>query len=74
MPCVTADGSLTEVARAVLIALQTRTSLEAVANATDLPLFRIRASVREMHTAELLTEQSGEYEITAKGAETLELG
>jgi hypothetical protein len=69
MACVAPDGSLTPQAKAVLGAMEAPALLEDVAQRTGFPLFRIRASVRELAQAGLLEENEGTYRVTAAGGE-----
>jgi hypothetical protein len=71
MPCVAPDGSLTPQARAVLGAMEAPARLEDVARRTGFPLFRIRASARELGQAGLLEESEGAYRVTALGRQKL---
>lgn len=75
MPCVSADGTLTDAARAILMAIRTPASHEDAARAAQLPLFRVRASIREMKTAGMISERDdGLLYVTDKGIEVLNLG
>ena len=71
MACISADGSLTLQARTVLAAFQTVHTPEAVSGATELPLFRIRSSLRELVTAGLLEASDGGYLPTEAGRRRL---
>jgi len=73
--CVSADGALTDVARAILKSISTPRTHEAAAAETCLPLFRVRASVREMVAADMIVQREhGLLSMTEKGREVLELG
>jgi predicted transcriptional regulator len=67
MACINSDGSLSGAAKKVLGAMQSPTTLEDVSESTMLPLYRIRASVRELIEAGLAEEKNGLYSITATG-------
>jgi predicted transcriptional regulator len=67
MACITADGSLTEQARAVLKALTPGRRVEEVAAQAGLPLYRVRSSVRELVQAGLVEETNAIYRTTAEG-------
>ncbi|HET9011332.1 MAG TPA: hypothetical protein VFN38_05920 [Gemmatimonadaceae bacterium] len=70
MACVNPDGSLTPVAEKVLRALAASTVAEtaqAVALATGLPIYRVRASLRELEDAGLLTGEPGPRRVSAAG-------
>ena len=51
MACLNSDGSLTVVASAVLGALASVSEPDAVASAAGLPLYRVRAALRELAEA-----------------------
>jgi DNA-binding IclR family transcriptional regulator len=59
MACVSADGTLTASGRAIFEAVRRPASPEQVAEATGLPLYRVRSSLREMAAAGMVTEESG---------------
>jgi predicted transcriptional regulator len=67
MACVANDGSLTEQAKRMLHLLDSGCSLEEAAAAADLPLFRIRGSVRELVEAGLVEATGAIYRTTAEG-------
>jgi len=69
--CINADGSLTSSARKVLKALERPLTVEEVRDVTSQPLFRIRASLREMEDAGLVTSTEGCYTVTDAGREKL---
>lgn len=71
MACVAPDGTLTPQARAVLRAMEGPARLEDVARQTGFPLFRIRASARELAEAGLLEESDGAYRVTDLGRQKL---
>jgi predicted transcriptional regulator len=67
MACINPDGSLTPAAQAVITALKTpRTSAE-LAQATSLPVYRIRSTIRELIEAGLVLETDGRYQLTENG-------
>lgn len=66
MACVSADGTLSPSARAMLGALRTAATPEEVAAATGLPLYRVRSGLRELAAAGLAAEASGCF-FTAAG-------
>lgn len=67
MACINADGSLTGSARKVLRALANPLTAEEVRDVTSQPLFRIRASLRELEAAGLISGVDGCYKITDEG-------
>ncbi|MGC8785244.1 MAG: hypothetical protein ACP5RN_12775 [Armatimonadota bacterium] len=71
MACISAEGTLTESARKMLACLQTLATPEEVAQATGLPLFRVRSGLREMAQAGLLEEKEGCYVLTESGKQKL---
>jgi DNA-binding IclR family transcriptional regulator len=73
MACLNPDGTLTAVARRVLTALEPPAADQEVAQRADLPLYRVRASLREMGTAKLVATDGDSFRITEIGLEALEL-
>lgn len=74
MPCVNADGSLTPVAAQVLgavAAVETPVADDAVARATALPLYRVRAALRELQLAGLIEQVEGKRVLTPEGSTKL---
>jgi len=67
MPCVNADGTVTESGRAILLGLKEAKTAEALAGATGLPLFRVRSGLREMAQAGLVVDLEGAYRVTERG-------
>ena len=67
MACVNPDGTVSESATAILKAIQSPVTPEQIAQATNLPLFRIRSGLREMVEARLAVEHGGDFEITSYG-------
>jgi len=67
MACLNSDGSLTVVAGAILDALTKAGEPEAIAAATGLPLYRVRAGLRELAQAGVVEATGAGYEITAQG-------
>lgn len=72
MACIALDGALTVSGRKVLAAFQAGRTPEDVAAATDLPLFQIRSSLRELVASGLIESSAGGYRITANGRERLD--
>lgn len=71
MACISPDGALTESARKMLSALCNPATPEEVAQATGLPLFRVRSGLREMAQAGLLEDVEGRYRLTDAGQQRL---
>lgn len=67
MGCIDPDGTVTVAARAVLRALASGGTAEDVARAAAMPLYRVRASLRELVAAGLVIEASGQYTLTGSG-------
>jgi predicted transcriptional regulator len=67
MACINADGTLTPIAGKVLIAIKIPATVLEINQRTEIPLYRIRSSVRELHDLELLEEKNGVFQITDKG-------
>ena len=67
MACINPDGSLTPSARTVLESLQHPGSLSDIARKTNMPLYRVRMSLRELSEAGLLVETVEGYQATEKG-------
>lgn len=71
MPCVTPDGKPTSSGLAMLKSLkETSLPAEEIATKTGQPLFRVRSGLRELVSAGLVQEESGNYSLTPNG-ETL---
>ena len=69
MPCVKPDGTLEPMAQAILRVLRTPRTVEGICEHLRLPLYRVRSTVRELLEAGLVTDTTGEYALTAAGAE-----
>lgn len=68
MPCMDASGELTEKGRAILAALSEPASMESVAERTGLPLYQVRAAVREMEGAGLVKPSGAGFIAVATGS------
>ncbi len=71
MACINSDGTLVASARNILNAARTPSRPEQLASATGLGLYRVRAGLRELAAAGLITESNGEYQVTEAGAARL---
>jgi predicted transcriptional regulator len=71
MACIGSKGELTESARKMLAALEHPASPEEVAARAELPLFRVRAGLREMAEAGLVELKDGCYSATQEGRSLL---
>ncbi len=67
MACVNPDGTLTPTAHKVLAALTEPRPPEEVAGIAGQPLFRVRASLRELGEAGLVAESGGMFVLTDEG-------
>lgn len=61
MPCMDSRGELTEMARKILAAMDSPSSLDELAGKTGIPLYRIRSAARELVDAGLAEEKEGSY-------------
>ncbi len=68
MPCIDASGALTEKGRTVLAALAEPASLQDVAIRTGLPLYQVRAAVREMEEAGMVKQTDAGFVAVAAGS------
>jgi DNA-binding IclR family transcriptional regulator len=72
MACISPDGKPTESGTKMLRALKSGLgSAEEIAQATGLPLFRVRSGLRELVQAELVSQEGNRYEVNDKGAELI---
>lgn len=67
MGCVNADGTLTESGKQMLQAMEQPMSPEQVAEAAGQPLFKVRASLRQMLEAGLVALDGEKYQTTESG-------
>jgi DNA-binding IclR family transcriptional regulator len=67
MACVNADGSITPTAKSLLQSLESPLGPEAIAAKAGAPLFRVRASLRELQAAGFVAESGGLYRTTDAG-------
>jgi len=71
MPCVLPDGSVTPTAKKVLSAATEPKSTEEMAKTAEVPIYRVRSSIRELLEAGFLEEKEGKYITTQKGREKI---
>lgn len=69
--CINPDGTLTPTAKAVISALKTPSSAGDIGPVTGLPIYRIRATIRELIEAGLALEANGQYQLTESGMKQL---
>jgi len=67
MACINPDGTLTPTAKVVIAALQTPCTPVALAKVTNLPIYRIRSTIRALIEAGLAFETDGKYRLTDSG-------
>lgn len=81
MPCLNPDGTLTTVARSLLTAVEkTPAAAPSLAQECSLPLWRVRASLRELREQDLVefampagNTDDRPHRLTPTGAEVLDL-
>jgi predicted transcriptional regulator len=71
MACINVDGTLVASARTLLVNLVEPRSAEEASARTGLPLYRVRASLREFLQAGLVVEANGTYLLTDVGRKRL---
>lgn len=69
MPCIQSDGTLTSWAEAMLAALESPQDVRELAGSLGLPVFRVRASLRELSQADLVESVEGGFGLTDHGRE-----
>ncbi len=72
MACIGSQGGLTESAHKMLSSLDQPSTAEDVAARTSLPLFRVRAGLREMMEANLVEMEQSLYRLTESGRSALQ--
>ena len=72
MACIEPGGSLSPSGRAMLESLATPLKAEEIALRAGQPLFKVRASMRELTEAGLVALQDDAYVITDAGKDALE--
>ncbi len=71
MACINADGTLTEAATTLMKVIIDHHSLEEVASITDIPLYLVRATARDLIDTGLAFEKDGSFYLTDLGSEKL---
>jgi len=71
MACLNSDGTLTGPAREVLQLAGEPIDPESISQSSGVPLYRVRASLRQLVEAELLTDHEGAYTVTEAGRKRL---
>jgi DNA-binding IclR family transcriptional regulator len=67
MACVNPDGTLSVSAQTVINALQQPLTVPALAQTVNLPVYRLRSSLRELVEVGFVTEENGTYRLTPQG-------
>lgn len=71
MACTNPDGSLTPTAQVVINALQNPCTPVELGQASNLPLYRVRSTIRALIEAGLVLEKDGEFHLTDAGMKKL---
>lgn len=71
MPCIDSRGEIDENARKILAAVSQPATLDAVAEKSGLPLYRVRSGVRELAASGLAEMQGDACVITEAGRAAL---
>ena len=71
MACIRPDGKLTQSAKIILKILVDPLTPNELADRSSIPLFQIRASLRELTNAGLLDQDDDRYVITDEGKKSL---
>ncbi|MGE0442723.1 MAG: hypothetical protein AB7S39_19740 [Gemmatimonadales bacterium] len=71
MACANSDGTLTVGARRLLAAMEQPARPETIADSAALPLFRVRAGLRELLAAGLATESDLGFQRTPEAVSRL---
>jgi len=72
MACINPDGSISQTAKTLLKALQVPLEPREISQNLNVPLFKVRSSLREMIEAGLVQKTDEQYMITDKGRSLLE--
>jgi predicted transcriptional regulator len=67
MACINADGTISTMAKSLLQSLESPLTPEEAAARIGAPLFRIRASLRELESGGLVRDEGGRYRVTDQG-------
>ncbi|MHC1567888.1 MAG: hypothetical protein ACXQTJ_06370 [Candidatus Syntropharchaeales archaeon] len=71
MVCITPDGKLTESGRKILSVAKEFSTPDEISKTSDLPLFRVRSSLRELLELGFLEKVEDGFRITPEGKEKL---
>jgi len=72
MACINPDGSLTDSAQKVLSALKKSSKDTEVASLSNLPVYRVRSSLRELVELGFVDETGDQYSMTKAGETKLQ--
>lgn len=67
MACINPDGTLTDAAVTLMSVMADHHSLEEVASISDIPLYLVRATARDLVNAGLAVERDNLYYLTDNG-------
>jgi hypothetical protein len=73
MPCLQPDGTLSRIGIRIVGALKKPATVEAIAEASGLPLYRARSAIRGLEKATLIEKAGETYVATPLGMEKLEV-
>ncbi|MGB9641369.1 MAG: hypothetical protein ACPL4H_10690 [Anaerolineales bacterium] len=71
MACINPDGSLSPTAKLVLQTVSTPKTAQEIAQIANIPLYRVRGSLRELLESGLLNQLGETYQISEKGKQLL---
>jgi predicted transcriptional regulator len=71
MACVNPDGSITESAKALLNVIDNPLTPEEISKQLGQPLFKVRSSLCEMTSADLIKQEDDKFVIKEKGREKI---
>jgi predicted transcriptional regulator len=71
MPCLQPDGTLSRIGILIVGAAQKPAPIEAIAQASGLPLFRARSAVRGLEKEGLIQKEGTVYVTTPRGLDKL---
>ncbi len=68
MPCIDDNGNLSDSGKALINALSKKSlDVKEISSQINVPLFKIRSSIRELIEANLIEESNDKYKLTEKG-------
>lgn len=73
MACVNEKGQLTESAKKLLNTIGTNSlTTKEISKNSDIPLFKVRSSLREMKSIDYVIEENERYNLSSKAIDVLE--